>query len=467
MKPKFSCTDTGNVARLIQAAGSKFRYVETWERYMVWDGKRWMEDPRGTRVLGLTKAVAASLRKEADEVEAAGGDGAKLRKWRQKCLSAGRRKAMVELARAEEEVLARPKDFDANRMLFTTGNGTIDLATGTLRPWNKADMLTQAAEDVIYVPGRTNETWDNYLADILPDPDVRRFFQTFIGYCLTGSVKERKIVVCYGLGRNGKSVLLRVLYKLLGPYAGTIRPDMLLVRGGDPHPAEEAALLGKRLVVTSEIEKGRRFDASKVKALTGGDIRAARRMHENFWDLEPTAKIIVATNHKPTVSDASDSFWDRMCLVPFKVRIADAKVDKDLMEKLFADLPSILNWAVEGTLRWVKEGLVVPDAVRESSAEYRAAEDKMADFLAECLEFTCLGKIANRDVIALAKDWCSKNGLPYAFSDKAVGDRLLEAGAVRAKTNGARIWRGVQERGKKAEHPAGQGHPGHQGHRSG
>ena len=280
---------------------------------------------------------------------------------------------------------------------------------------------------------------------MLPDPDVREFLQTFVGYCLTGSIKERLIVVFYGLGRNGKSVLLRVLYELLGPYAGTIRPDMLLVRGGEPHPTEEAALQGKRLVVTSEVRKGRRFDEEKVKGLTGGDKRAARRMHEDFWDLEPTAKIIVAANHKPGVSDASDSFWDRMALVPFKVRIPDEAVDKELMGKLFLELPGILNWAIGGAVRWHTAGLTIPDAIRDAAAEYRASEDRLADFLSECFVFEPLRQIKCSEVAEIAKEWFPRNNLPTP-SNKALSERMLEAGAERHRTNEARYWRGVSRR---------------------
>lgn len=444
---KFNCTDSGNVQRLLAFYGNKFRYVEAWQRFMVWDGQRWLADPKGTRVLGLTAELAGRVYAEwkaAEDEE----ERDRLWAWYLQTQSASRRKAVVELARGEVQALARPEEFDANKLLLTVPNGTLDLRTGAIRPHNPADMLTQAT-NVIFDPKASSPLWQAFLEKVLPDAEVRDFLQKFVGYCLTGSVKERMIVVLYGRGRNGKSVLLRVLYELLGPYAGTIRPDMLLVRGGEPHPTEEAALQGKRLVVTSEVRKGRRFDEEKVKGLTGGDIRAARRMQEDFWDLKPTAKIVVAANHKPGVADASDSFWDRMALIPFKVRLADDEVDKDLFEKLCKELPGILNWAVEGCLAWQKDGLVRPGSVREASEAYRAAEDRMADFVSEHLEFNPLGRINHSEVMELAKTWCGANNV-FVFSDKAVGERLMEAGAERVKSNGVRLWRGVKRRNPSA-----------------
>lgn len=445
---KFDCTDSGNVERLLAYCGNRFRYVPTWQRFMVWDGVRWVPDPKGTQLLGMTAEVAERVKAEAAAADDK-DEADRLWSWWSASRSAARRKAMVELSRGEAAALARPETFDARPMLFNAENGTIDLTTGELHPFKSADMLTQVA-DVVFNPKAKAPLWEQFLAEVLPDPEVREFLQTYVGYCLSGSVKERLIVVFYGLGRNGKSVLLRVLYSLLGPYCGTIRPDMLLAKGHDPHPTEEAALLGKRLVVTSEVQKGRRFDEQKVKGLTGGDVRAARRMHEDFWDLTPTAKIIVAANHKPGVSDASDSFWDRMALVPFKVRIPDEKVDKDLLDKLSNELPGILNWAVAGAVRWSKNGITVPAAIRDAGDSYRASEDRLAEFFADCIEFTPLGQLKHSDVMELAKEWAGKNNV-FVPSDKAIGERLQEGGAERYRSNNARYWRGISARNTKTK----------------
>ena len=410
---------------------------------MVWDGQRWCPDPKGKTMLWLTEEIVPRIHGEwmlADNKD----DKDRLWAWWHQSQSAPRKRAMVELVAGYPAAEARPEEFDADQMLFNTADGTLDLTTGTLRPYNPADFLTHTSA-VHFVTNAKAPQWETFLAQVLPDPDVRQWLQTFIGYCLTGSVKERRIVVFFGTGRNGKSVLLRVLYELLGPYAGTIRPDMLLAKGHETHPTEEAALFGKRLVVTSEVQKGRRFDEEKVKGLTGGDVRAARRMHEDFWDLKPSAKIVVAVNHKPGVADASNSFWDRMVLVPFKVRIADEEVDKDLLKKLTAELPGILNWALEGCLRWQKEGMPIPETLQVASAAYRASEDRLADFFAECVEFHPLGQVKHSELMELAKEWCERNGV-YKPSDKAIGERLIESGAERYRSNGVRYWRGAMLR---------------------
>jgi hypothetical protein len=49
----------------------------------------------------------------------------------------------------------------------------------------------------------------------------------------------------------------------------------------------------------------------------------------------------------------------RFHLVPFNVTIPPEERDKDLANKLRAEWPGILNWAIEGCLKWQAEGLGV------------------------------------------------------------------------------------------------------------
>jgi putative DNA primase/helicase len=55
-----------------------------------------------------------------------------------------------------------------------------------------------------------------------------------------------------------------------------------------------------------------------------------------------------------------------------------------LLDKLKAELPGILAWAVRGCPDWQECGLVEPDEVREATKKYRAAQDSVQGFLDEC-----------------------------------------------------------------------------------
>lgn len=83
-----------------------------------------------------------------------------------------------------------------------------------------------------------------------------------------------------------------------------------------------ADLLGPRLVVSTEIDDGRRLAEATVKRLTGGDRLKARFMRRDFFEFEPTHTLWLAANHRAVVRGTDLAIWRRLRLVPFDVTIA-------------------------------------------------------------------------------------------------------------------------------------------------
>jgi putative DNA primase/helicase len=210
------------------------------------------------------------------------------------------------------------------------------------------------------------------------------YLQRAVGYSLTGSVREQVFFFCYGTGQNGKSTFLEVLLALCGPYGMQAVRELLMARRHESHPTERADLYQKRLVATVEVDAGGRLNEGLVKLLTGGERVRARRMHENFWEFDPTHKFWLAANHKPVIKGTDDAVWRRPRLIPFTVKITDAKKDTALAEKLKAELPGILRWAVEGCLAWQQNGLQDPPEVMAAGQAYRQEMDILGQFLEEC-----------------------------------------------------------------------------------
>src|SRR5207342_1406966 len=121
------------------------------------------------------------------------------------------------------------------------------------------------------------------------------------GYALTGDVREQMLFFCYGSGANGKTTLLNALLDTLGEYGKQAAPDLLIHHRNDRHPTEIADLFGARLVVTAEVEDGKRLAEALVKQLTGGDVVKGRFMRRDFFSWVPTHKLFLAANHKPSI----------------------------------------------------------------------------------------------------------------------------------------------------------------------
>jgi putative DNA primase/helicase len=210
-----------------------------------------------------------------------------------------------------------------------------------------------------------------------------------------------------------------------------------MAKSGQSHPTELADLFGKRLVVSAESEDNRRLAESLVKQLTGGDSIRARRMREDFWGFRPTHKVILATNHKPVIQGTDYAIWRRLRLVPFGVVIPDDQQDKRLPEKLRAELPGVLAWAVQGCLGWQRDGLGCPDEVRAATAAYRDEQDVIATFLADSTTRKVGGTVKASVLYNHYRQWCESAG-ETPLSQKSFGAAMTERGFSKFTSNGVR-----------------------------
>ena len=140
------------------------------------------------------------------------------------------------------------------------------------------------------------------------------------GYGLTGVTSEHQFFFHYGKGANGKSAFLATVSGILGDYHRTASMEMFTVTKMERHPTDLAMLRGARLVTAVETEEGKRWDESKLKALTGGDPVAARFMRQDFFEYVPQFKFMIAGNHKPTIRNVDEAIRRRLRLIPFLSR---------------------------------------------------------------------------------------------------------------------------------------------------
>jgi putative DNA primase/helicase len=125
------------------------------------------------------------------------------------------------------------------------------------------------------------------------------------------------------------------------------------------HATELAGLLSKRFVIASETKKGMILKTSLVKAMTGDQRMTARFMRQDYFEFQPTHKIILVTQNLPNIDESSDAIWDRVHKMGWNVRIPDGKQNTHLLEDLKEEWTGILRWAIEGCLKWQKDGILI------------------------------------------------------------------------------------------------------------
>ena len=107
-------------------------------------------------------------------------------------------------------------------------------------------------------------------------------------------------------------------------------------------------------------------------------------MFKDFFEFDPTHKIILAANHKPVIRGVDHANWRRIKLVPWTATITADLKDKDLPAELLEKAPGILAWAVRGCLDWRRDGLREPAVVTEATAAYKREQDTLQGFIDSC-----------------------------------------------------------------------------------
>lgn len=181
---------------------------------------------------------------------------------------------------------------------------------------------------------------------------------------------------------------------------------------------------------------------SLMKQLTGGDRISARFMRAEWFEFKPTFKIWLATNHKPVIRGTDDAIWRRIRLIPFMVTIPEPQRDKTLPDKLRAELPGILRWAVEGCVEWQQHGLRVPDEVKVATEGYKAEMDVLGQWINDCCVTEPSAKTTMADLYNSYKNRCEANG-EYTLQQRVFGKHIRERGFKESKSGSQRLWKGI------------------------
>jgi putative DNA primase/helicase len=420
ISPRFSEDDLA--LRFSRNYARDWRYVHDWGTWMRWDGMRWVKEN--------TLHVFDLIRRICRDASAECGDSEKF--TASKLASRATSAAVERLAATDRDHAATVKQWDTDPWLLNTPTGTVDLHTGEIRNHRGADYLTKITA---VGPGRDCPQWLQFLDRVTAsDSELQAFLQRMIGYCLTGVTRDHALFFLYGTGANGKSVFLSTISGLLSDYARTAAPSSFTASAIEQHPTDLAGLRGARFVMAIETEEGARWAESKIKSLTGGDKVTARFMRGDYFEFIPEFKLVIAGNHKPSLRSVDEAIRRRLNLVPFTVTIPKDERDSRLSEKLRAEFPGILNWAVQGCLDWQNYGLNAPSAVRDATEDYLAAEDAMGRWLEERCILKRAAWVASSALFADWKAWCEETG-ENPGSQKRFAQQLDARKFSRARTN--------------------------------
>jgi putative DNA primase/helicase len=420
--PAFS--DEALAQQFADIHANELRYVPEWNKWYGYDGKVWAQD----KTL-IHYRCARKICRQA----AAGCNDNKARTL----ASAKTVNAVATLARADLRIAATTDQWDADPWLLNTPGGVVNLATGKLHQHHPELYLSKITN---VTPDFQCETplWTAFLKTITAnDEELIAFLARMAGLCLTGIISEECLFFLHGSGANGKGTFTGALIGCLGDgYHCTAPSGMFEESRHQRHRTEIARLKGARLVTAHETGPDKHWDEQKIKELTGGDRISANFMRQDLFEFDPTHKLMISGNEKPSLRNVNEAIRRRLHLVPFNVTIAKEKRDPELKEKLKNEYPGILAWMIRGCLDWQQGGLRPPAAVIAATAEYLSSEDRTAEWLAERCDLDPDGFESKADLFDDWRQWARKNG--YAVGTKnALTTRLKAPGTgLYDKSNG-------------------------------
>ena len=398
-------SDAALARRMINVFGGNLRYCDALGGWQVYEGGVWARDETLMVEHLAGRICLEQSRRAADDDTLDKARGREARRL----ASSGTQAATLVKARSDRRVSVHQDQFDADPWALNTPDGVVDLRTGELGPHNPKGYHTRRTE-VGPRPGKP-VAFLRFLQEATGgDQGLIDMIQAKAGYWLTGITREHDLTFIWGPGGNGKSVLVNVLSYILRDYAVSTDPSTFAQTRNEQHPEALARLRGARLVLANETQEGVHWNESRVKQASGGDKMTARFMNQNSFEFTPQFKLVFVGNHKPRIANLDQAMKRRFHLVPFTV--TPQVVDRELDEKLRAEAGQILAWAIEGCMKWQRDGIKLPEVVRAATAEYFTDEDPVGRFLEDRCVARPNATVYTASLYEAWREWAHEQGEP-------------------------------------------------------
>ena len=149
----------------------------------------------------------------------------------------------------------------------------------------------------------------------------------------------------------------------------------------------------------------------------------------------------MATNHKPYIRGRDEGIWRRMVIIPFDMNIPLEKVDFELEKRMTDELPAILQWCIDGYIKYLKYGLEEPLCISSQRDEYRVEMDSIAAFIDETCIVSENSRVRASYLFKAYTSWAKENN-QYQMSSTKFGTEFSKR-FKKSKSDGYIIYRGV------------------------
>jgi putative DNA primase/helicase len=355
--------------------------------------------------------------------------------------------------------------------IVAVGNGLLELESRRLLS-HTPQFFNQTAVPFDYDAGAPNPTYWHTFLNTLWWPQIEdlseeakaelhteaqnaiRVLGEWFGYVISGRMDLHKILLMVGPTRGGKGAIARVLTALVGK--DNVAGPTLNSLGGD---FGLAPLIGKPLAIISDarfVGKNGSIVVERLLSISGEDTLTVNRKYREQWTGKLPSRLHVISNELPKLGDASTAIVGRIILLPLS-RSWLGKEDHELEARLHAELPGILNWALDGLARLTVENgnrFTRLASAEEAIVAMRDLASPIAAFVREKCTLDSAGVIAVDKLYNSFKFWADDNG--HIKPSKQVFGRDLRAAvpSIRIGQSGPhssreRVYRGIRLKADK------------------
>ncbi|GAQ86625.1 hypothetical protein KFL_003010010 [Klebsormidium nitens] len=408
------------IDRLQTYTGHKLVYSN--EKWYYWTGSVWMADPGGREAQkvcrGELNKISAAYQKETgaaiEQDESEEDDGSEERTPKRKKKKTEKLTNFSWNARMSN-IMTTLKGYcldagfekllNSNRDALPLLNGVILLPSAELVPHHPKFLWSfmlgyRWPSTGVHTPlGRMGE----FLREIMHTPEALAYLQRILGYGITGHISNQVMLIMIGEGGAGKSLLLTLLKRLIGPFYKDVSKDMLVTSKGQRPPSkgsaspDEAGLQGVRMAVCLESEETDEFAESNLKRLTGEATITSRALYRDYVTFETTQLHILCTNYPPRAKRWTIALKRRLLTLVFPMRFFYPEEagynprnplhgvrDDGLESILMAEVEKLLVFLVIGAKDWYQNGrrlLDMPETSKRYMESWEQSNDPFAAFL--------------------------------------------------------------------------------------
>ncbi|MDE1834328.1 MAG: hypothetical protein KGH64_03245, partial [Candidatus Micrarchaeota archaeon] len=292
-------------------------------------------------------------------------------------------------------------------------NGTYLVKAKKLVDHDPKDMFTVALPFSYIKDAKPKKILDFFWS--ISEPDYEKYMtiiETF-GWILLPTNRFQKLVLLWGEGENGKSVLLALVIDFVGAdNASSVTLDQLQF-----NRFMRSALYGKLVNVAGDLPDKPLVDTGFLKAMRGGDVLTVEEKNKPAFQFVPQARNFFSANKFPKTQDDTRAFY-RSWLIIYLQNVFSAEkgnVNRNLKAEITTEeeLAGLFNLLVDYFLPLLiaRDDFTFAPTPEETASMYDRKSDSAKVFIEQCLEADPLADMPKADLWDAYTKFVTQEGL--------------------------------------------------------